>query len=55
MEKAPAGWYPDPEDGTLRYFDGEKWLDIPAPSNVKKTLKPAETSSLSSPSKQSNS
>lgn len=29
--KAPQGWYPGP-DGELRYWDGENWLDIPAPS-----------------------
>ena len=29
----PPGWYPDPEDQTAqRYWDGTKWLDIPAPA-----------------------
>lgn len=27
---APAGWYPDPKGGQ-RYWDGESWLNIPAP------------------------
>lgn len=27
---APSGWYPDPE-GNLRYWDGNTWLNIPAP------------------------
>jgi type II secretory pathway pseudopilin PulG len=25
-----AGWYPDPQ-GVPRYWDGQRWLDIPAP------------------------
>lgn len=28
--KAVAGWYPGP-DGAQRYWDGEQWLNIPAP------------------------
>lgn len=27
-----TGWYPDPTTGELRYFDGNTWLDIPAPN-----------------------
>lgn len=27
-----SGWYPDPDTGKRRYFDGENWLDIPDPS-----------------------
>ena len=33
MSNAPAGWYPDPLSGKLKYFDGEKWLDIPPPQS----------------------
>ncbi|MEV7528161.1 DUF2510 domain-containing protein [Agrococcus sediminis] len=28
---APAGWYPD-QSGVQRYWDGLRWLDIPAPA-----------------------
>lgn len=28
--QAPAGWYPTP-DGGQRYWDGQQWLEIPAP------------------------
>lgn len=28
---APAGWYPGP-DGGQRYWDGERWLALPAPA-----------------------
>lgn len=34
----PAGWYPDPSGGQ-RYWDGAKWLDLPAPSS---SLEPAK-------------
>jgi hypothetical protein len=31
--RAPAGWYPDPEDATrLRYWDGNTWAELPAPT-----------------------
>jgi hypothetical protein len=30
--KPPAGWYPSPE-GTQRYWDGERWLSLPAPES----------------------
>lgn len=30
---AAAGWYPTP-DGNQRYWDGERWLDIPAPTST---------------------
>ncbi len=32
MENRASGWYPDPDTGQRRYFDGENWLDIPDPS-----------------------
>jgi membrane protease YdiL (CAAX protease family) len=28
---APAGWYPDPEMGALRFFDGYRWVGAPVP------------------------
>ncbi|GAA2552102.1 DUF2510 domain-containing protein [Mycolicibacterium diernhoferi] len=28
----PPGWYPDSTTGLQRYWDGAKWLDIPAPA-----------------------
>ena len=34
----PAGWYPVPSGGQ-RYWDGAKWLDLPAPSS---SLEPAK-------------
>lgn len=34
---ADAGWYQSP-DGTLRYWDGTKWLNIPAPAGAQKTI-----------------
>lgn len=45
---APAGWYPDPEGGQ-RYWDGEKWLNIPAPES---TLNQSPTKSDSGMSSQ---
>lgn len=30
--QAPAGWYPNPSGGQ-RYWDGQKWLDIPEPES----------------------
>jgi hypothetical protein len=28
----PTGWFPDPSrGGTLRYWDGAKWLEVPPP------------------------
>jgi hypothetical protein len=35
--EAQAGWYPDPSTGELKYFDGMKWLNIPAPNSDSKT------------------
>jgi hypothetical protein len=32
MERRASGWYPDPDTGQRRFFDGEAWLDIPDPS-----------------------
>ena len=32
MERRVSGWYPDPDSGQRRFFDGEVWLDIPDPS-----------------------
>jgi hypothetical protein len=32
MENRASGWYPDPDTGQRRYFDGENWLDIPDPN-----------------------
>jgi hypothetical protein len=32
MEKRASGWYPDPDTGRRRFFDGEVWLDIPDPN-----------------------
>lgn len=26
----PAGWYPDPVSGTMRWWDGHRWVDPPA-------------------------
>ncbi len=26
---APAGWYPDPHTGSLRYYDGRAWVGEP--------------------------
>lgn len=31
-ETKDAGWYPDPNTGDLRYWNGVAWLNIPAPS-----------------------
>ncbi|MGW9020144.1 DUF2510 domain-containing protein [Leucobacter chromiiresistens] len=32
MTMPPAGWYPSAEDpATKKYWDGSRWLDIPAP------------------------
>jgi hypothetical protein len=28
----PAGWYPDPEGSTLRWWDGERWTDHRQPT-----------------------
>jgi hypothetical protein len=36
---APAGWYPGP-DGLQRYWDGQQWLEIPAPEIVPTTPDP---------------
>ena len=33
----PAGWYPTP-DGGQRYWDGEKWLKLPAPDDSTPTI-----------------
>ncbi len=33
MSQAPAGWYPKPGTKEIGYWDGTKWLDIPAPDN----------------------
>lgn len=35
--EAQAGWYPDPSTGELKYYDGVKWLNIPAPNSDSKT------------------
>lgn len=33
MTVPPAGWYPSPENpSSKKYWDGEKWLDIPLPA-----------------------
>lgn len=29
-----AGWYPDPDSGQRRFFDGDKWLEIPDPNST---------------------
>jgi len=29
---APPGWYPDPQTGQQRYWDGTSWTDIPPPA-----------------------
>ena len=35
---SPAGWFPDPSTGALRYWDGMAWLDLPAPPAVDTAL-----------------
>ena len=33
MSNPPAGWYPDPDNGTLlQYWDGSKWTPYHAPA-----------------------
>lgn len=36
---APAGWYPD-ETGTLRWWDGQRWVDAAAPATPSPVLMP---------------
>jgi hypothetical protein len=38
--KAPAGWYPTPEGGQ-RYWDGERWANLPAPPTAGASPAPA--------------
>lgn len=50
---APAGWYPDPQGGK-RYWDGESWLNIPAPpqdSTEKSLVADSDDASKKSPSR----
>jgi hypothetical protein len=44
--KAVAGWYPTPE-GSQRYWDGDQWLNVPAPESSSQTDVGSAEASLS--------
>lgn len=47
-----AGWYPTPE-GSQRYWDGSRWLDLPEPSAAADPMVPVATTKQSETQKKS--
>lgn len=42
----PSGWYPDPSGGGQRYWDGNRWTDLPPPPSPKTSPKKSRGSSI---------
>ena len=43
MSQAPSGWYPKPGTNEIGYWDGNTWLEIPAPEGSRGSTYPNDT------------